>query len=381
MTAILKSPRMNKAIVLTILIVLALGLGAFFFIPKLFFAPTQQPLPQSDTRGSIFDFSQMQVHQNNLSVPWGIAELPNGSLLISERTGTLTHFDVNSERSTIELPQHIQEVGEGGLLGITLHPLFEENNWIYIYHTQQAPDGTFTNRLVRYTFLNLELSEETEIIGNIPGARFHDGGRIAFGPDGYLYATTGDAGAPELAQDTNSLAGKILRIQDDGTIPIDNPFSNAVYSYGHRNPQGIAWDAAGKLWSTEHGRSGIRSGFDELNKIERGGNYGWPVIQGSEAAPNMHAPVIHSGADITWAPGGLTIVGNRAFWGGLRGQSLYEAELTDTGAALINAHFFTEFGRLRTTTLLSDGSLLITTSNTDGRGSPSENDDVVLRVR
>src|SRR5262249_24978139 len=155
-----------------------------------------------------------------------------------------------------------------------------------------------------------------------PGAKYHDGGRMAFGPDDYLYITTGDATVDYLAQDISSLSGKILRIRDDGSLPQDNPFGNAVYSYGHRNSQGLTWDSLKQLWSTEHGPTG----YDELNLIEKGQNYGWPLIMGSESRPGMKTPILHSGLN-TWAPASALFWDGSIFFGGLRGEALYEARI------------------------------------------------------
>jgi glucose/arabinose dehydrogenase len=217
---------------------------------------------------------------DNLQVPWGIAFLPDGDILVTERPGTVLRIGADQQRHSIAGVLHR---GEGGLLGIALHPDFASNHWIYVYLTTASAGGT-TNRVERYRYENDQLTDRTEILSNIPGAIYHDGGALAFGPDGMLYVTAGDATNEPLAQDTQSLAGKILRLRDDGSIPSDNPFGNAVYSYGHRNPQGLAWDDQGRLWATEHGRSGVRTGYDELNLIERGKNYGWPTIQGSETS-------------------------------------------------------------------------------------------------
>jgi len=187
--------------------------------------------------------------------------------------------------------------GEGGLLGIAVHPRFAENQLIYLYYTYERSGG-LANKVVRFKFEGDSLVSGETVIENIPGATIHDGGRIKFGPDGFLYITTGDASVPESAQDRSSLAGKILRLKDDGSIPPDNPFPDSpVYSYGHRNPQGLAWDADEKLWATEHGSAAT----DELNLIEPGRNYGWPTIRGDETAPGMVSPVIQSGTT-TWAP-------------------------------------------------------------------------------
>ncbi len=202
---------------------------------------------------------------------------------------------------------------------------------------------------------------------------------MAFGPDGKLYVTTGDAGNSNSAQDTRSLAGKILRLNDDGSVPTDNPFENAVFSYGHRNPQGLAWDDKGRLWSTEHGRSGVRSGYDELNLIERGGNYGWPEIEGPEIGKDMVSPVLQSGASDTWAPASAEFVRGNIFFGGLRGEALYEAVIDDN-AATLTTHLRHTYGRIRTVRKAPDGFLYILTSNSDGRGDRNSRDDRMIRI-
>ena len=273
----------------------------------------------------------------------------------------------------------VEHKGEGGLLGMVLHPRFSENRWIYLYLTTKNDSGLI-NRVERYRFEKDRLAEKKIIIDNIPGASYHDGGRIAFGPDNYFYITTGDAGNSNLAQDINSLAGKILRLKEDGSIPKDNPFGNAVYSYGHRNSQGLAWDNQGRLWATEHGRSGVLSGLDELNLIEKGKNYGWPEIQGDEKKTGMETPIVQSGADETWAPAGMAYWNGSLFFAGLRGESLYEVKILDNNKVSLKAHFRREFGRIRTVVLGPDGYFYITTSNTDGRGDPKPNDDKIIRI-
>ena len=195
-----------------------------------------------------------------------------------------------------------------------------------------------------------------------------------------LYITTGDAGKSSLAQDKNSLAGKILRVRDDGSIPDENPFGNEVYSYGHRNPQGLTWDDDGNLWSTEHGRSGALSGLDELNLIRPGENYGWPTIQGDEKRFDMNTPIINSGPDVTWAPASALYWDGSIFFGGLRGETLYEAQLQNGIIVGLKSHFKKEFGRIRTVALGPDGMFYITTSNRDGRGTVRDGDDKIIRL-
>ncbi len=378
---------MNKKSIFTlsIVIIVLLIIGVFYIfrvqIFRQFFKPTSNSLQEGvkikdKQKSSEAAEKDIKVIAENLQIPWEIAFLPNGDVLVTERPGTLKRIGKGGRVYNIESVEH---VGEGGLLGLALHPLFAKNNWIYLYFTTKVGDG-LQNRVQRYRMESDQLTEKTIIIDNIPGAANHDGGRIAFGPDGYLYITTGDAGNSNFAQDTTSLAGKILRLKDDGSILPDNPFGNAVYSYGHRNPQGLAWDNKGQLWATEHGRSGVLSGLDELNLIEKGKNYGWPTIQGDETKIGMKSPIVQSGTNETWAPAGATFWNGSIFFSGLRGESLYEAKILDVNKVSLNIHFRQEFGRIRAVVLGPDGYLYITTSNTDGRGVQRANDDKIIRI-
>lgn len=375
---------MSKKLLTIFIIVLGaiLLMAAFGYlfrerIVRLFFyISTETPLEQSVIQEEVKP-QDIEIIAENLDIPWEIAFLPNGEILVTERPGTLRKIGLDKKVITVEGVYHI---GEGGLLGMALHSDFERTRWIYLYLTTRMAEG-LVNRVERYRFNDDRLAERTVILDTIPGAAYHDGGRIAFGPDGYLYITTGDAGNEKLAQDINSLAGKILRIADDGTIPPDNPFGNAVYSYGHRNSQGLAWDEQGRLWATEHGRSGALSGLDELNLIEKGTNYGWPVIQGDEEMEGMRTPVMNSGPDETWAPAGAVYLDERIFFTGLRGESLYEAKISLEGTVeYIKAHFREIFGRLRALQKGPDGYFYLTTSNTDGRGNPRPGDDKLIRI-
>lgn len=334
-----------------------------------------QPTPSTLEEG-VETAPDAEVVAENLKIPWEIAFLPSGDLLVTERPGTLRRIGANGQTFRIEGVAH---VGEGGLMGMALHPNFTDNRFIYLYLTTQTDNG-LRNRVERYRLSNDRLYEKVEIISGIPGASFHDGGRIAFGPDGMLYITTGDAGQEELAQDTDSLAGKILRIRDDGAIPANNPFDNAVYSYGHRNPQGLAWDRQGRLWITEHGPSGAESGHDELNLIESGANYGWPHIRGDQTKRGMRAPIAHSGADETWAPAGVAFLNGSLYFAGLRGASLYEARLGKDNNVSLKSHFRARYGRLRAVALGPKGQLYISTSNTDGRGNERTGDDKIIKI-
>lgn len=322
------------------------------------------------------------VFAENLDTPWAIAFLPDKSILFTERPGRLHHVDPTGQPITEPVQiEGVLEIGEGGLLGVAVDPDFSTNNFIYVYLTYAGgSDQNTSNRVVRYKLANNVLSSRTVIVDAIPGAANHNGGRIAFGPDKFLYITTGDAQVPSRAQDTKSLAGKILRVTTDGKPARGNPFDNEVYSYGHRNPQGLAWDDAGNLWSTEHGRSGGASGLDEINLIESGKNYGWPDIEGTATQDGMVVPIINSGESTTWAPAGAAIIQDKLYFAGLRGQSLYSASLNGKTASFETSHFANEYGRLRAVDKGPDGFLYVSTSNNDGRGNPAATDDRIFRI-
>lgn len=345
---------------------------------------SQLPLQQNkDLSPSITkaDIPQVSIVATGLEVPWGLVFLPDGGMLLTERKGTvrLISKDGQLKSEPIANINKVKQIGEGGLLGIVLHPDFEINKFIYLYYTYSGEGNKTLNRVSRFTFDGSTLNDEKVLIEGIAGAPNHDGGRIKFGPDRMLYITTGDAQEPSLAQDTNSLSGKILRVTDAGDSAPGNPFGNRVFSYGHRNPQGITWDKNGALWQTEHGPSGLETGNDEFNKIEPGRNYGWPDIRGTQTKADMVAPILESGRGNTWAPAGLAYINESLYFAGLRGQALYEVKNADQTPKLVT-HFKNEFGRLRDVIMGPDGMLYITTSNRDGRGSPKSGDDKVIRI-
>ncbi len=329
-----------------------------------------------DTDGPPEDFPRVSVVAENLEIPWEVLFLPDGEILVTERPGTLLLLRDGAE---ITVPG-VRHIGEGGLLGAELDPNFASNNLIYLYQTTESAEG-LTNRVVRYRLENGELTMDKVIIENLPGARNHDGGRISFGPDGHLYITLGDAGNEASAQDTNNLAGSILRVTKDGEIPEDNPFNNEIYSYGHRNPQGLAWDSAGQLWSSEHGRSGALSGYDELNLVTKGSNYGWPTSQGDAIKAGTIGPIKHSGGSSTWAPGGLAYLDDYLYIPGLRGETLYRIKIGGEEVGEWEEFLVGEYGRLRTITVGPDKMLYLTTSNRDGRTPDVEvADDRLIRI-
>ncbi len=370
-----------------IAILLIIGLGLYLgkdYLMRPFFSPTPTQIPLGATKknlpqATVFNQPEdnIKILAENLTIPWEIEFLPNGDLLVTERSGKL--LQIGTTTKTIFEISGVEHVGEGGLLGLALAPDFLHTNFIYLYYTFKN-NGILENRVERYRLVKGNLTDRTVILKGIKGAPNHDGGRLAFGPDGKLYVTTGDAQQPDLAQDINSLNGKILRINPDGSIPGDNPFANAVYSYGHRNPQGLAWDSQGRLWATEHGPSGIETGNDEVNLIVKGGNYGWPEIRGKQTQAGMIAPVIESGRQDTWAPASLTIINDTLYFGGLRGEALYSAQIHTNRLINLKRHFQSEFGRIRAVKVGPDGWLYISTSNRDGRGDINSGDDKIIRI-
>lgn len=320
----------------------------------------------------------------NLSVPWAIAISDDGRLFFTERVGRVRVIEngVLLEQPVITLEPPFVSSGEGGLLGIALDPDFTQNHNIYIMHTYEDGNQMY-NRVVRLKEENNQAVIDRVILDKIPGRMSHNGGRIKIGPDQKLYITTGDAGYRLLAQEVDSLVGKILRINLDGSIPSDNPFENSpVYSYGHRNPQGITWNSNGIMYASEHGQSA----YDEINIIQPGMNYGWPLLQGDETAEGFEKAMVHSG-EITWAPSGLTYI-DQGFWEGnllvatLRGEQLLVITLTEDGTGVYNitSWFVGEFGRLREVVQAKDGSIYLTTSNRDGRTIPEEGDDKIIKL-
>lgn len=364
---------MARKIVVGVLVTIAvIALLGFLFRDKLVsyvFKPTESPIREVTSQAAT-----VEVIARDLETPWSVVYLPNDDLLVTERNGTMKRIGEGGRSYPIE---GVRETSEGGLLGVALHPDFAKNDRLYLYYTTDQT-GRLTNRIDEYSLRNNELGFTRTVLADVPAASNHNGGAIAFGPDKKLYATTGDAAEAGLAQDKSSLAGKILRLNDDGTTPSDNPFDNLVWSFGHRNPQGIAWDDDNRLWSVEHGPSGSSTGRDELNLIEKGANYGWPVITGNEQRSGMRSPVAQSGDSDTWAPAGMAYVDGSLYFAGLRGQSLYRARIDGTSVDMTR-HFSEQYGRLRAVTAHND-LLTISTSNRDGRGSPAANDDKLLRI-
>jgi len=318
---------------------------------------------------------QVETIVRGLEVPWEIVFVSQDEWWVTERGGRIR---VVKGGKLMEEPlltiDEVAAVGEGGLLGMALDPDFASNGYVYIYYTYRE-GGQLYNKVVRMKYGERALGEVTTLIDKIPGATQHDGGRIRFGPDGYLYMATGDAGKPELAQDLGSLAGKILRIDPKDPQRVISYYETPVFGLGFRNPEGLAWDDKGKLYATDHGPRGR----DEFNWVKSWENFGWPWVTGNEWEPSLMGPVIQSGAE-TWAPSGADYYRGSVFFAGLRGEAIYEVVLGETSEEL-KVHVKGEFGRLRTVKVGPDGNFYVLTSNRDGRGIAGEGDDRVIRIQ
>ncbi len=328
-----------------------------------------------------------------LQVPWSIVWAPDGRMMFAERPGRVRVIENGTLRpQPLFVVADVEATGESGLMGLALHPQFSSNRFIYLSYAYSA--GGLRVRVVRYRETPAGFVDRQVIIEDIPGARFHAGCRIRFGPDGKLYITTGDAGERDLAQQLNSLAGKTLRLNDDGSVPQDNPFvgqQNArpeIWSYGHRNAQGMDFQPGSNLmFQTEHGPSGFDGGqgADEVNIVERGKNYGWPVIRRNETRAGMETPLLEYTPACAPASGafyrGAALAGFQGnyFFGCLRGERLIRV-LLDGRRVVSQENLITDYGRIRDVAEGPDGYLYFSTSNRDGRGEPTADDDRILRL-
>ena len=328
-----------------------------------------------------------------LAVPWAIDFAPDGRIFVTERSGRIRIVKNGQLQSQPWMTLEVAAVQEAGLLGLALDPDFTRNGFVYAAYTYRASDGRLFNRLARLRDdpASGGGTADRVLLDNVPGNDLHDGGRVKFGPDGKVYWTMGETFNGRLAQDLTSPNGKILRLNTDGSIPADNPFSNSpIYSYGNRNPQGLAWQpGTGRLYETEHGPSSEKGCCqDEVNLIEPGKNYGWPVISGDEAREGMVRPIIHSGTRATWAPSGATFVTHGPWTGsllfaGLRGEALYRLLLDPNDPRKVQrleTHLEHQFGRLRDVSEGPDGAIYVLTNNLDGRGKPPPDGDKILRL-
>lgn len=322
---------------------------------------------QQNDPGAGFGDDEIIVIAENLEAPWSLV-FHGDTALISERdSARILETDGQNEPREVSAIDGVEPGGEGGLLGIAVR-----DSYLYAYFTAAE-----ANRVERFALTGepgaLSLGEPETVIDGIPAAGNHNGGRIAFGPDDMLYVTAGDAGNRDYAQNLDSLGGKILRMTPDGAVPGDNPVDDSyVYTYGHRNPQGIAWDDDATMYASEFGQDT----WDELNIIEAGKNYGWPVVEGI-AEDDQYVDPVQQWQPADASPSGATVNNDRLWIANLRGQNLREVPLNDLAAA--TEHWVGEYGRLRDVVVAPDGAIWVVTNNTDGRGEPAVNDDRIIR--
>ena len=347
-----------------------------------------QPDPTPTPTAEVFSTDdgvrfRVEVVTTNLQIPWSLVFAPDGRLFVTERPGRVRILNLAAGTSELALTvEDVRAEGEGGLLGMALDPEFAQTRFVYLYHTATA-GGRAVNRVVRYREVANRLAERAVLLDDIPASAIHDGGRLRFGPDNLLYITAGDAANTSLAQDLASLAGKILRLNRDGTTPRDNPFGSPVYSWGHRNPQGIDWHpATGELWASEHGNSGN----DEINVIERGVNYGWPRIEGSQTQAGLTPPITSFSPAI--APSGASFYRGQRFPGfvnnffvaTLRGSHVLRLRVDGRRVVTQERLLSDRYGRIRDVVVGPDGLLYFCTSNNDGRGGVATGDDRIVRL-
>lgn len=355
-------------------------------------APVSVPQGNGAVTGT--EMIRVEVVARNLDTPWAMTFSPSGDIFFTERRGLVQQLLPDGTVRTLADLRQVVEQGESGLLGIAADPEFQNNRHLYVAYTYSRPSSPFNNRLVRLKAdpATGQYAEDLILMDEIRGQANHSGGGLKFGPDQKLYWTVGDRFEPNLAQDPRSLNGKILRFEKDGSIPSDNPFPGSyVWSLGHRNPQGLAWQpGTNALYATEHGPSGSfpECCNDEINRIEKGKNYGWPLIRGDQTLEGYLPPVWFSGANITWAPGGATFItqgkwAGSLLWTGLRGRSLFRAifDAQDKNKIIrVEQYLNNTHGRLREITQAPNGDIYLTTSNRDGRGAPIAEDDRILKL-
>lgn len=335
--------------------------------------PIVIPEPTTNSTGT----KSVEVIVTNLQKPWAM-DFADDRIFFTEKVGKIRIIDSGVLLEEPLASLRVVDVTDAGLLGLTLHPTFENNNYLYVFYTYAEGDQLW-NKVIRITESENKLSDATVILDKIPGAEFDNGGVIKFGPDGKLYIATGDATDEHAAQDLQSLSGKILRLNDDGSIPSDNPFHNLVFSYGYRNPQGMAWDKSGNLYVTEHGPTKN----DELNLVKSGQNFGWPdqECSGNEnfvGSLVCYNPSLEPGGIVFYSSNKLDLE-NDLIMATLRGTNLYQLTI-DNGVITAQKSIFGGAGRIRDVNEGPDGYLYILTGNTDGRGFPDKTDDKLIRI-
>jgi len=355
------------------------------------FAGNEQPSGADPFDGKY----RVETVATGLEVPWAFAWLPGGDMLFTERPGRVRIIEKGKLRAepVFTVPD-VEPSGESGLMDITLHPSFASNGFVYLGYSYNQ-DGKHV-KVMRYKYANGRFTEPQTVVDNIPGTALHAGMRCRFGPDGKLYVATGDSTEWNLAQKLDSIAGKVLRLNDDGTVPQDNPFVGQqkvrpeIWTYGNRNPQGLAWQpGTGLLFETEHGPSGFEGrgvGGDEVNILERGKNYGWPDIHHTQTKQGMEAPILEytpscaPGSGMFYNGTALPAFKGNFFFGCLRGTRVIRVVLDGRKVVSQENLFDGTYGRVREMEEGPDGFIYFSTSNRDGRGSPANEDDRIMRI-
>lgn len=369
------SNRFRDSVLGTIALLSIIGGGILVAKPVYYLFFSREETAQQQVRTD----ATSSVIATDLKEPRSIAYIPGGDLLVAERGGTITRITRSGKTAEIEVPRVLVR-GEGGLMGLALHPRFLENSWVFLCQTGEDA-GRTVNRLVRYTLIENELAEALIILNGVPANDERNSCALGFGPDETLYITTNDAGNAASAQDRRSLSGKVVRLSDIGKIPKDNPLGNMIYSYGHRDPQGLAWDNLGRLWITERGRVEAASGYGELNLVLAGQNYGWPIIEGGQVRSSMVSPALHTGPGDAWTPSGLAYAAGHLWFTSPADEALYAVSVDKEGRVTgVQSYLKGLYGRLRGLTVGDDGMLYATTSNTDEGGKPASGDDRLIRI-
>jgi glucose/arabinose dehydrogenase len=336
-------------------------------------ASTPPPLPSTSAQTGRARPGEPQPVATGLAVPWAIAFLPGGDALVTERdSARLLRVTPFGQVRAIGRVPGVEALGEGGLLGVAVAPTFAQDRYVYVYFTSDSD-----NRIARFVYSDQGIGRLDNVVTGIPHGGNHNGGRLAFGPDGMLYASTGERGEPGLSQDRESLGGKILRMRPDGSPAPGNPFGTRVWSWGHRNVQGMAWDGSGRMFATEFGQNT----FDEVNRIVKGRNYGWPNVEGFGGDRDRFASPLLTWSTDEASPSGMDFSGGSLWVAALRGERLWQIPLSRDGSAgRPISRYAGDYGRLRAVARAPDGALWVSTSNEDGRGSPREDDDKILVI-